>query len=99
MSFQSSSEATVRLEFGDGRVEQRSVGLDGVPRISPGGRFGLPVTLSGAWEGPSVFRFDYDEVANINSFRYRLTFSGRELSVEVTEQTGLLHAQFKGERP
>jgi CubicO group peptidase (beta-lactamase class C family) len=98
VSFRSASQATVRLEFGDGRVEQRPVALDGVPRISPGGRFGLPVALSGGWEGPNVFSFDYDEVANINSYRYRLRFAGRELSIEVTEQTGLLHAQFKGER-
>jgi hypothetical protein len=98
VSFDSAREATVRIEFGNGRVEQRPVGLDGVPLVSPGGRFGLPVALSGTWEGPNVFSFDYDEVANINCYRYRLTFAGREVSIEVTEQTGLLHTQFKGER-
>jgi hypothetical protein len=98
VSFHPSGEATLRFEFGNGRVEQRPVGLDGVPRISPGGRFDLPVALAGAWEGPNIFTFDYDEVANINSYRYRLTFAGRELSIEVTEQTGLLHTQFKGKR-
>ena len=88
----------MRLEFGNGRAEQRPIGLDGVPRVSPNGRVALPVALAGTWDGPNVFTFDYDEVANINSFRYRLTFVGDEVGVEVTEQTGLLYAHFKGER-
>jgi len=40
--------------------------------------------------------FDYDEVANINVYRFRLTFAGPRLTVEVQEQTGLVHAQFAG---
>jgi CubicO group peptidase (beta-lactamase class C family) len=96
LSFRSPAEAMLHLEFRDGRVEQRAVGLDGVPRVSPGGRFGLPVALAGAWDGDNRFTFYYDEVANINSYRYRLTFAGHELSVEVAEQTGLVRTQFKG---
>lgn len=96
LSFQSTNEATLRLTFRDGRIEQRAVGLDGVPRLSPGGRFGLPVALVGAWDGANTFTFEYDEVANINSYRYRLTFAGRELSIEITEETGLVHARFTG---
>jgi CubicO group peptidase (beta-lactamase class C family) len=96
LSFHSSDEATLRFEYRDGRVEQRAVGLDGVARVSPGGRFGLPVALVGAWQGDSVFTFDYDEVANINLYHYRLSFAGHELSVQVTEQTGLVHTQFTG---
>jgi len=96
LSFHSSDEATLRLEFCDGRVERRAVGLDGVPRVSPDGRFGLPVALAGTWEGDTTFTFDYDEVANINLYHYRLTFAGRQLSVEVNEQTGLVHTHFTG---
>ena len=96
LSFHSSAEATLHFEFRNGRVEERALGLDGVPRVSPGGRFGLPVALAGAWEGESTFTFDYDEVANINRYHYRLTFAGRQLNVEVKEQTGLVHTQFKG---
>jgi hypothetical protein len=96
VAFHSSGEATLRLAFRDGRIEQRAVGLDGVPRVSPGGHFGFPVALDGAWDGANTFTFEYDEVANINSYRYRLTFAGRDLSVEVVEETGLLHTQFMG---
>jgi hypothetical protein len=69
-----------------------------VPRISPNGRFGLPVALCGKWEGSSKFTFDYDEVGNINSYRLRLTFSGRKVNIEPTERTGLVDTRFSGRR-
>ena len=37
-TFSGPSEAVAHLESTDGRIEQRPVGLDGVPRLSPGGR-------------------------------------------------------------
>ena len=96
LSFASRNEAALHLEFGDGRVEERPMGLDGVPRISPNGRFKLPVAVSGSWTGDNTFTFDYDEVANINCYRFHLTFSARQVAVEVEEQTGLVHARFAG---
>jgi CubicO group peptidase (beta-lactamase class C family) len=80
--------AVAQLEFADGRVEKRAVGLDGVPRLSPGGRFGLPVAVQGSWTDPSTFVFDYDEVANINSFVCRFVFAGSGVTVQVKERTG-----------
>ena len=77
-------------------MEERPVGLDGIPRLSPGGRFGLPVALQGRWENNSTFVFDYDEVANINAYRYRLTFVNNDVSIEVSEKTGLMDAKFQG---
>jgi hypothetical protein len=72
------------------------VGLDGVPRLSPGGRFGLPVAVSGVWRNDSTFVLDYDEVANINRYTLTLGFSGDRLDAEMTEHTGLMHARFGG---
>ena len=95
LSFPSPAEAMLHVEFRDGRVELRPVGLDSVPRVSPGGRFGLPVALAGSWDDGG-FTFYYDEVANINCYKFRLAFAGHELSVEMTEETGLVHAKFKG---
>jgi len=86
----------VKLEFADGRVEQRPLGLDGIPRLSPSGRFGLPVALQGWWENNSTFVFDYDEVANINSYRFRLTFVRDDVSIELSEKSGLVEATFQG---
>jgi CubicO group peptidase (beta-lactamase class C family) len=95
-TFSGPSEAVAHLESTDGRIEQRPVGLDGVPRLSPGGRFGLPVALQGHWESNSTFVLDYDEVANINSYHYRLTFDHNDASIELSERTGLLDAKFQG---
>ena len=81
--------AGARLEFTDGRVEQRIVGLDGVSRLSPKGRFGLPVALQGRWDGPT-FELDYDEVANVNAFLCRFTFDGDMATVDVKERSGEL---------
>jgi CubicO group peptidase (beta-lactamase class C family) len=94
--FSKSNEAVLRLEFADGRIEQRPIGLDGVPRISSDGRFGLPVALKGAWETNDTFVFDYNEVANINSYAFRMTFSGIYVNVQVTEKTGLKEGRFNG---
>jgi len=68
---------SISLSFGDratatGTFEARgwtqtfAIGLDGVWRLSPGGRFGLPVASRGAWIGPTQFTFDLDETANTN---------------------------------
>ncbi len=94
-TFAGGHQAHARLEFADGHVEQRPIGMDGVPRLSLG-RFGLPVALQGSWQGQTTFVFDYDEVANINSYRFSLRFNGRIVSVDVHERSGLVEAQFQG---
>jgi CubicO group peptidase (beta-lactamase class C family) len=96
LTFSGDNEAVAHLELADGRVEQRRLGLDGVPRLSPDGRFGLPVALQGRWENNSTFVFDYDEVANINSYRFRLTFVDKDVRIELSERTGLVEAEFQG---
>jgi len=91
------AEAQVRFELRDRRDGPRPVGLDGVPRLSPDGRYGLPVAVSGTWESDSTFALDYNEVGNINRYRFRLTFSGRDVTVEFSERSGaLLEAKYHG---
>jgi hypothetical protein len=46
-------------------------------------------------EGNSTFVFDYDEVANINFYRFRLTFAHDNVSIELTEKTGLVDSRFQ----
>jgi len=96
LTFSGQAEAVAHLESADGRVEERPLGLDGIPRLSPGGRFGLSVALQGWWESNSTFVFDYDEVANINSCRFRLTFVHDNVGIELTEKTGLVDTMFQG---
>lgn len=95
-TFPGQSEAIAHLDFGDGGVGERPVGLDGIPRLSPGGRFGVPAALQGWWEDSSTFVFDYDEVANINCYRFRLTFVHHAVDIELKEKTGLTEVRFEG---
>jgi hypothetical protein len=95
-TFSSGGNASVSVEFADRPVETRAIGLDGVPRLSPRGRFGLPVAVQGRWEGPSTFVLDYDEVANINAFVYRFTFEGETASIDVKERSGELDMRIRG---
>jgi CubicO group peptidase (beta-lactamase class C family) len=91
-------EPTLNLAFTDGRAESRSFAPNGQPRLSPGGRFGLPVALNGKWTTPEILSMDYDEVGNINSFHFDLAFAGDSVIVSVAERTGLLNAKFVGRR-
>ena len=87
-TFSNSQTADVQLEFDDGRTEKRPIGLDGVPRLSPGGRFGLPVAMLGRWADASTFVFDYDEVANINAFECHFTMEKDSAVLHVIERSG-----------
>jgi CubicO group peptidase (beta-lactamase class C family) len=102
--FAASGKAIAKLHFagspnmalGDNRKETKPVGLDSVARISAGGRWGLPAALKGNWEDPHTFVLNYDEIANINSYQLRLSFSGDTVSVQAKERTGLFDEKFAG---
>jgi len=85
LTFPGGATAQLQLELVDRLDGPRPLGLDGVPRVSPGGRFGLPVAVSGAWESESTFLLDYDEVGNINKRRLRLDFVDEGAAVELTD--------------
>jgi CubicO group peptidase (beta-lactamase class C family) len=95
-TFPPRAEGSVRLAFADGRREVRPIGLDGVPRISPNGRFGLPVAVRGLWQSEQNFVLDYDEVANINDLRFSLNFQESNVTVELSERTAGVTVSFKG---
>lgn len=97
LTFPGTAVAQLQLELRDRSDGPRPVGLDGVPRVSTGGRFGLPVSVSGAWESDSTFVIEYNEIANINTYRFRLTFSGRDVDVQMTERSRAIQiARFRG---
>jgi hypothetical protein len=56
----------------------------------------LPVRVKGYWEQGQTFVLDYDEIANINHFVFKLGFDGPQLRVQVTEKTGQVDAKFSG---
>jgi hypothetical protein len=97
LTFSGGATAQLQLELVDRLDRPRPVGLDGVPRISPEGRFGLPVAVSGAWESDSTFVLDYDEVGNITNRRFRLTFVDKGASVELTDRSEpLVTVRYRG---
>ena len=77
-------------------TETRPVGLTGVARISSGGVMNLPVALKGGWENEQTFWLEYDEIANTNTYRLRLTFTGEGVNVQAKERTGLFDETFTG---
>jgi CubicO group peptidase (beta-lactamase class C family) len=97
LTFSGGATAQLQFELVDRLDRPRPVGLDGVPRISPEGRFGLPVAVSGAWESDGTFVLDYDEVGNINNRRFRLTFVDKGASVELTDRSEpLVTGRYRG---
>ncbi|MBI4585346.1 MAG: serine hydrolase [Planctomycetes bacterium] len=96
LTFPSPIEASIQATFTDGRREARPIGLEGVLRLSPGGRFGLPAGLKGSWTESDSFQLEHDEIANLNCFRLQMRFEGDRVSVHATERTGLLDASFGG---
>ena len=97
LTFSGGATAQLQLKLVDRLDGPRAVGLDGVPRISPDGRFGLPVAVNGAWESDSTFILDYDEVGNITKRRFRLSFDDRGTSVELSDRSEPLGAeQYRG---
>ncbi len=104
LTFPAAGDPTVRLAFIENanmnRLEKvrevRPIGLDGVLRLSPNGRYGLSVGLRGTWEDATTFVLEYDEIANLNSYKLRLSFTDTGVSVQAKERTGLFDEKFEG---
>jgi CubicO group peptidase (beta-lactamase class C family) len=87
---------TMRLDFNDlpearwqitlaGRPTplSGSLGLDGVYRFSPG-EYGLRGGVRGTWVDTQTFVLEYDEIASIDLYTYRMRFEGDRVDVGVT---------------
>jgi len=100
--FPGGEEALLRLTMAAAIAGQQQmelpVGLDGRYRISPSGRFDLPVALKGSWTGDTEFVIDFDEIGNINRWQITTAFEGETISVHMQEGTGLGEATFGGRR-
>lgn len=97
LTFAGDEAAQFQIELGDRSDPPRPVGLDGVPRVSSDGKSGLPVAVSGRWESDRTFVVDYNEIGNINRYRFRLGFSGDEVEVQLSERSRVISsARFRG---
>lgn len=95
-TFSSQEDASVQIVFTNRPTETRRIGLKGVPHISKGGRFGLPVGMTGYWENKNTFVLDYDEIANINFYRLKVNFSPQQIKVLITERSASLKFNLVG---
>ena len=84
-----SGQDAALLSIGDSR--QYSVGLDNAYRFVPG-LGGLPAGVKGSWESDNGFVLYFDEIANVNHWRFTFTFQGEGDQVTVLEEelTGLI---------
>ncbi len=104
LNFPATGDATVLFSFAENgnmtRTEKsreiRPIGLDGVLRLSPNGRGGLSVGTKGKWEDDHTFVFEYDEIANLNHYTFRLSFEGNSVAIHAKERTGLFDQKFNG---
>ncbi|MGF6417570.1 CubicO group peptidase (beta-lactamase class C family) [Stenotrophomonas sp. AN71] len=92
LTFAGTETAQLQFELKSRNEPSRPIGLDGTPRVSSDGNFGLPVAVGGRWESSNTFVFDYNEVGNINAFRFRLTFSGNDVDVDLSERSRVIQS-------
>ena len=97
LTFLDDREAVFKIEtfFDTDRDPEYRLGLDGIPRRSPG-RFGIPAEGKGRWTADGTFGFDIDEVGNINRYRGTLMFEGDGVTVALEESTGLGSFRVRG---
>jgi len=86
LRFSDQSSATFEMTVGGTRHEMHDVSLNQRPAFSSG-EFGLPVALSGRWDGDE-FVLNYDEVANNHAYQIRMRFKGNDVELQVSDPNG-----------
>jgi CubicO group peptidase (beta-lactamase class C family) len=86
LQFPDQASATFEMTVGSARQETHAVSLNQRPAFSPG-EFGLPVALSGRWEGDE-FVLNYDEVANNHAYQIRMRFKGNDVVLQASDPNG-----------
>jgi CubicO group peptidase (beta-lactamase class C family) len=87
---------TLSIDTDENSKVAYEVGLDGVPRVTPG-RFGLPAAATGSWDSDNTFVVLLDEIGNIYTWQIKLTFEGDRVTVQMEEVgTGLGSVSFGG---
>jgi CubicO group peptidase (beta-lactamase class C family) len=91
---QEGDEMVLRATYeGDVELEVR-IGLDGVPRLSPGS-WEMPMAYTGGWEGESGFIAELDELGNLTQVRVEYHFEGDNVTATIS---GDLNMVIQGKR-
>lgn len=94
LDFPGGAEARVTLAI-RGETYPFAVGLDGVPRRTARTPTGVPVGMTGRWEG-ARFVAEYAETAGANRFTFAVGRAGEGIDVEVTDPTGMWSGRLAG---
>jgi CubicO group peptidase (beta-lactamase class C family) len=98
LTFDETPVAQIQFTFnGDQPPVGGEVGLDGNYRLAPG-RYGFPFGLRGQWVDQQTFALAYDQIANLDAYDARVTFSedGQTVSMELKERTEAGSATLEG---
>jgi CubicO group peptidase (beta-lactamase class C family) len=92
LTFGSADEGRIELSLADQYHERRGLrsslmGLDGAFRISPTGRFDLPIAARGQWRDERTFAIVYDEIANTHVYDIRIEFDGNGATWQMSDRT------------
>lgn len=89
LDFNDTVEATWQITLVDGGTSLSGpLGLDGVYRLSPGDDHGLPGGARGTWADRQTFVFEYDEIASLDAYTFRIRFEGDWVALDVTTREG-----------
>ncbi len=90
LAFDGKDEAHVAVKAGD-EDWNGPVGLDGVYRFSPNGRYRLPMAVSGTWRSDTEFLMDVNLFPDITRLLFVMRFVGARVEVSLTDTTGSFH--------
>lgn len=92
LTFGTAGEGRIDLSLADQYHERRGLrsslmGLDGAFRISPTGRFDLPIAVRGQWRDERTLAIIYDEIANTHVYDIRIEFDGNGARWQMSDRT------------
>ena len=88
LEFDNSPQARGKFTW-DGKDVTFPIGLDAVERFSPNPLTDLSQAAKGQWVDEKTFLLEIDLVGGVNFYRMELTFSGKDVSLALSERTGL----------
>lgn len=97
ITFNEDRDAVAKLELRD-QTLLLPVGLDGRYRIADQAIDGIHPGTRGTWRTPSQFVLELDLIGKIDHYTLGITFAGDNVSIELSERTGLMRQTLHGRR-
>ena len=85
--FDDSAEAKLHATFYNQPDQDLLIPLNGIYRTYPIGEHGLPMGLRGHWIDAQTFLFEYDAIANHDTYALEIHFDGNQMTIQAKERT------------